>query len=493
MPCTQPIKVINRTRTFIPDNTRYKNVVPCGKCDGCRLDLQNYWTARAIAEYIYYQSIGGSTLFLTFTYSNRYLPKFWYDHNGKKAFVPGFSYTDVKRFLNSYRKHFERKFKVPGKISYLWCSEYGTDARYTQRSHYHVLLHLPPLIWNCYTLDKHKSLIQQLWHYGMVRYSEPSIGDCIVSSDVACKYVAKYCSKDFSYFNQPQLMEYLNVLDADERELRLKRFRPFAPHHWQSHGYGSSLVTILRGKNFSELVDILLDGYCFNSKSDKEQVQRTFFKLPSYITDKLLYNVFPDGRRQLTETGRSVMAAVFFISLRNELRDLSKQISIEYIQHHCFGVDFDQYFKLYGVHDADGLNQWFNDIIDSRLYEFVIYRKVWKGVISPDQDSIDYLDSLSPTKFEYLSKEKYLDSLSNNPIDFPLFDCGYFNFQKILDPDFQDKLLYYDSARRFCDFHIFQEVLNKVNQAYNMNVSESFLIRRNERSRLKHLHRNLQV
>ena len=45
-------------------------IVPCGKCDGCRLHKANEWMLRVANE------IESSTysIFFTLTYSNKYLP-----------------------------------------------------------------------------------------------------------------------------------------------------------------------------------------------------------------------------------------------------------------------------------------------------------------------------------------------------------------------------------------------------------------------------------
>lgn len=89
--------------------------VPCGKCEGCRIDKANDWATRAYLE----SQNHTYNAFLTLTYDNAHLPH-------KRTLQK----TDLQKFWKKLRKHLKNQ-----KISYLACGEYGPT---TLRPHYHA-------------------------------------------------------------------------------------------------------------------------------------------------------------------------------------------------------------------------------------------------------------------------------------------------------------------------------------------------------------------
>ncbi len=89
--------------------------IPCGKCEGCRIDKANDWATRAYLE----SQNHTENAFLTLTYDNVHLPK---KRTLEKA--------DLQKFWKRLRKSL-----APRKISYLACGEYGPV---TLRPHYHA-------------------------------------------------------------------------------------------------------------------------------------------------------------------------------------------------------------------------------------------------------------------------------------------------------------------------------------------------------------------
>lgn len=89
--------------------------IPCGQCIGCRINRQQMWAFRCLAE----ASLHEHNWFLTLTYSDENLPP-----NGSLR------HRDWQLFAKRLRK-------ACGPFRYLMCGEYGAQ---TARPHYHALL-----------------------------------------------------------------------------------------------------------------------------------------------------------------------------------------------------------------------------------------------------------------------------------------------------------------------------------------------------------------
>lgn len=90
-------------------------MIPCGKCEGCRIDKANEWATRAYLE----AQNWPKNCFLTLTYSNECLPK-------KRTLIK----ADLQKFWKRLRKNEKAE-----NLRYLACGEYGTKTR---RPHYHA-------------------------------------------------------------------------------------------------------------------------------------------------------------------------------------------------------------------------------------------------------------------------------------------------------------------------------------------------------------------
>lgn len=95
--------------------TTATDMIPCGKCEGCKIDKANDWATRCYLE----SQNHAENAFLTLTYNKDNLPK------GK---------TLLKEDLQKFWKRL-RKTLAPTKICYLACGEYGL---LTKRPHYHA-------------------------------------------------------------------------------------------------------------------------------------------------------------------------------------------------------------------------------------------------------------------------------------------------------------------------------------------------------------------
>ncbi|UDN67821.1 replication initiator protein [robinz microvirus RP_136] len=147
--------------------------IPCGKCQGCRLEQSRQWAMRCMHEKRMHPEDGSA--FLTLTYSDENIPA---DYGLRKE--------DLQLFMKRLRKA-----RYAG-LRFFACGEYGETL---QRPHYHVLL------FNTDFPDMKKRLNQKAGSFDV--YTSEELGrlwwqghNCIgaVTFD-SCAYVARYLTK----------------------------------------------------------------------------------------------------------------------------------------------------------------------------------------------------------------------------------------------------------------------------------------------------------
>lgn len=90
--------------------------VPCGRCDGCRLEKSRQWAMRILHE----KRLHKENCFVTLTYDDKHLPPFG---------------DLVKRDLSLFMKRLRNEYGSG--IRFYGCGEYGDRNK---RPHYHVIL-----------------------------------------------------------------------------------------------------------------------------------------------------------------------------------------------------------------------------------------------------------------------------------------------------------------------------------------------------------------
>lgn len=133
MPCFGPLvgyysaerneKTGKRSIVFKKDEKAFSGVpvrLPCGRCNGCRLERSRQWAMRCLYE----AKMHKSNCFLTLTYDDKNLP---HDYSLDTAELSLFAKRLHNRLLRS------RGFG----IRYYGCGEYGDQ---TGRPHYHLLV-----------------------------------------------------------------------------------------------------------------------------------------------------------------------------------------------------------------------------------------------------------------------------------------------------------------------------------------------------------------
>lgn len=147
----------------------YKQIVPCKRCIGCRLDYSRQWAVRSMCE----AQTHDTNSFITLTYNDENLPD-----NGNL----------IKEHFQKFIKSLRKRTGLP--IRYYMCGEYGSQ---THRPHYHALifgfnfpdklLHARRRSLNVYTSD----LLKKAWPHGF-----HEIGNLTFQSAAYCaRYIMK--------------------------------------------------------------------------------------------------------------------------------------------------------------------------------------------------------------------------------------------------------------------------------------------------------------
>lgn len=139
-------------------------VIPCGKCLGCRMEYSRQWANRCLLEAEYHDSI----YFVTVTYNDLHVRTSWYPDpaTGEAQASLTLSKRDSQLFLKRLRKA-----RPNDQIRFFMCGEYGST---TWRPHMHYILfglHLDDLVCvgqrrgnNVY----HSPLLERCWSEDLV-------------------------------------------------------------------------------------------------------------------------------------------------------------------------------------------------------------------------------------------------------------------------------------------------------------------------------------
>lgn len=177
MTCFHPLTAYRLENGEISFNergqTKAKLTLPCGQCQGCRLERSRQWAVRCIHE----SKMHKQNCFITLTYN---------DENYQYDLI----YRHFQKFLKRLRKRY-------GNVRYYMAGEYGSQ---TNRPHFHAclfgidfddkkLFRSLPSGSHLYTSKK----LEELWPFG---YS--TIGDVTFES---AAYVARYVMKKVTGHN----------------------------------------------------------------------------------------------------------------------------------------------------------------------------------------------------------------------------------------------------------------------------------------------------
>lgn len=99
-------------------------LLPCGKCKYCKFDYREEIRSRAMIH----AANSGTVIFYTLTYSDQHLP------------TDGLHKEHVSQAFKRLRTYIHRYISSDITFTNLYIGEYGTDARYSLRPHYHGIL-----------------------------------------------------------------------------------------------------------------------------------------------------------------------------------------------------------------------------------------------------------------------------------------------------------------------------------------------------------------
>lgn len=203
--------------------------IPCGHCWACRLNYSAEWATRCICEAEYSKE---TNFWITLTYDDEHLPIAEYidykkyqgkeytierEYNiGEEQWQEGTLYPEhVTKFLNSLRKHFERKGHTG--IKYFYCGEYGSE---THRPHYHIILFNCPLsIDEFYDFHVDKSFkshwkspeVEKYWPYGMIDITELEWSNAAYTARYSMKKLIDGSKTEEAYAQEGKIREFVRM------------------------------------------------------------------------------------------------------------------------------------------------------------------------------------------------------------------------------------------------------------------------------------------
>lgn len=270
--CLNPVHVRNPTQLYT--HSSYDRLTaPCGHCIECQQQKKSEWQARISYEIHSLYKRGGCAIFLTFTYDNVHLP-YYYDKKNNFGFVC-FNHKHVLSFLNQLKVTIHRKYGK-GMYKYFFVSEYGKTTR---RPHYHSIFFIEKgvdivyFIETCRNIWKHGFMFPRRYQGQYVDNKMNTVTPEIRSLAGGAKYVSKYCTKDITYYNIPEIAHYLSITDNKER------MKKYLPKHWQSNKLGYTILDFIDLYNF----DWHLKNGVYNPLSGKT------IPLPSYFINKMCF------------------------------------------------------------------------------------------------------------------------------------------------------------------------------------------------------------
>ena len=154
------------------------STVPCGRCEGCKMDYAREWANRMCLEL----QDNPDAIFLTLTYNDLHLPK---APDGYATLDK----RDVQLFFKRLRKAFPDR-----KIRYYIAGEYGT---HTHRPHYHAIIYNLSLTDFTDIVSRGSNEIGQLFFSSKQLENIWGNGFILMStvSWKTCNYVARYVTK----------------------------------------------------------------------------------------------------------------------------------------------------------------------------------------------------------------------------------------------------------------------------------------------------------
>lgn len=492
--CTNLVRIKNPSRTYRPLVTASYLDVPCGKCPECIQNAQSDWFLRAWSEIDKYNKLGGRVVFVTLTYADWFLPKYTYVQDGTKYNIPCFNKKHKDQFINSIIQHYKRKGLTKDTtgsglgLKFMWSSEYGMDERFTHRPHYHVLLFFPPEYIDWSSTQKCKDFIQSYWKYGMCRWSKPkdkygNVLGIFVQREFAGLYVSKYMVKQVEFYDQPAVNQYILNDDGSRNVENYNKIKNFLPRHWQSQGFGIDLI------NYCQDLSVFHDGLKFDFVKDRIAGKDHFYKVPRYITRKVLYDVDEHGSYVLNELGRKYNRDYVKKILVDVTFRLSKYLDYNYLHGFCMGSDFYEKFSkdyhTYVKNESDVLSLINEKLAGRSVDELVIYNQFFKYRFAHEKDKAfidNFVDGIGSMDNELsVSSDTLFNLFLDSSLKKEFYEVG---FMKNKDFD-ETNLIYLDNYFDFKDFDLILQMIQDIKHYLSTRRQELYLKDIQDRKKVK--------
>lgn len=449
--CENPIYIVSTTKKINGQLTKVGYHVPCGKCESCRQAMRDEWFLRAFAEYRDTIDAGGKVYFPTLTYSPESLPLFNTKtgklcHNEKKYgknkyCVPCFSKADIKRYIKTMRKKFER-LGITG-LKYLVCSEYGET---TQRPHYHALIYIPK---NNLTESKVQSILLDSWKFGIAFWSPLGAE---IQSQRGILYVTKYVCKDISYIDTYESIRDFQYSSKRNRQL----IDEYMPHHHQSKGFGLNLFKWLLDKDN-------IDYYIENGVSDDYLGlgnQGRSYPIPRYIREKIMFTKDENGERVPSPMGHEITMKLLHYRINKAAQNFSKCFTTQGLKAKINDDDCHQVInnieKYEYTNDIKGLRNFLTDKMRGRtLQELAIYKYCFRNLLVDDMSILEEADNLSVSELESIGY-----ALTDASFDQQYYDVYS---ESVKNLGLLDNVLVWNYAKRFENFETVLDVIQNIN------------------------------
>lgn len=343
-------------------------------------------------------------------------------------------------------------------IKYIVFSEFGSDPRFTQRSHYHALVFLPFKLPG-YVI---RLLFKKSWCNGMVRWSPRGEE---VKSSAGLKYCSKYSTKDLGFYEKYDYEKIISHL-ALHGDDTLKDFRRRMPFHLQSLGFGSPFFEehgLTSDGIHYEVNDFLIKNEIYFDNDGN--TDESFYTIPHYYRDKCIYD-FSNSVRIPNSNARKYFSAVYDNLLQQTISKLDKYLS--YI--HLSQLHYSCYDRQYSTPSAlwSELHSKLDDygITTDMLAKYLlVYRDVHLDTHhdnAPDvytllDKSKEFylqqklsgleLDELLPCKLKEYNPAQYIHEKTNQYSRVPIFEICEIVLQQLFQLYNDDNLLVDESKK----------------------------------------------
>lgn len=273
---------------------RKVQIIPCGKCIGCRLEYSRQWATKGCLEAEEWKD----NWFLTVTYDDEHLPKAQpaIDEKTGEEMQPNpggtLKSTDMTNFMKKLRTYYERKYNHKG-IRFMGCGEYGSDSG---RAHMHIICYNLPIMQENLRFHEYNGNyeplfrcpeLEEIWQKGMIVAAEVNWN--------TCAYVARYVTKKVGL---PADKEHYKNLGIEPEFFRMSR-KPGIGRKWfEDHKdeiykkdeiiiqkYGGGTMKVKPPRYYDKLYDIEnhegLEKIKDKRRKDMENVNRIRMKQTS--------------------------------------------------------------------------------------------------------------------------------------------------------------------------------------------------------------------